>query len=119
MTSNSSLRDFLEEWETLTEAEGKAIGLSLWSKVVQCQTRKKDLQSALSALGQQGRPQPPEIRDLVQRVIAMEATNLQLLEKHQEKLAASRSSLTASSRNLHRIRSAYSARRDSVWNSFS
>ncbi len=119
MIPSSSLREFLEEWQTLSEAEGKAIALSLWPKVDQCQARKKELQSALTALGRQGQPLSPELRALVQHVIALETANAQLLEKQREKLIAGKSALNASSRNLHRIRSAYSARRDSVWNSFS
>lgn len=121
MSERDRLHALCDEWSRLSESEGAAIEASDWSAVKECQNRKKLLQTQISSEAQKVKATSADLVSgpLIQKLMAQELHNQALLNQKQQKLREKKEDIDRSSRNLVKVRSAYSRRPDSIWNSFS
>ena len=115
------LRGLLREWRALSELEGESIEGCDWLKVACCQRRKGALQPRITQAVQWARAEGggSEMDMMVAPLIELEIRNRQRLAEQRQKLLDKQEALGKSSRALCRVRSAYSLRREALWNSFS
>lgn len=124
MNMREEIAGLLGKWSSLTEAERQAIEQADWKSLAGVQADKKFLQEGLSRLLEQDGNSPGQdlksgFRLEVQKLISMEMHNADLLSTAMKEASGSREVLERTSRNLRRVQSSYSQKREGVWNSYS
>lgn len=130
MSAWNDLHEYYRQWRALTLEEGEAIQLGVWAKVDGCQTAKYKLQgsiqqtvdlirSELAAKGEGTGAYDLEFRAIVAELVSLEKRNSEWLADQKLKTQLALNELTASSRNLRGVRSAYGPPRQAVWQSYS
>ena len=119
-----------EEWRSLTNREGKAIGEGDLSQLTDCQDQKELLQVKIDALenflrsaGDWIAPSRRLFRNdvelLIQELIALERRNQTLLESKKHDIEDRQNELLHVTRKLRRVHKAYAASAPSAWHSYS
>jgi len=114
-----------DSWEELTRQEGAAIQRNDWQRVSECQTAKKELQRRIIHLTDAARTEvdsggfEQELRPIINRLIAMENSNVELLAEQRRTAELHKAELDQSSRNLRRMHKSYAQPQQSVWHSYS
>jgi hypothetical protein len=127
MNAREDIAHLLEEWRTLTQAEGVAIRSAEWPKVQEIQSRKVELQKSLNAAEANWAAENPEaktaakpFRAEVGRLISLEARNAELLAAQLRRARMDQEKLEQAGRNLRKIKSSYTRRMSlTAWQCYS
>lgn len=130
MNCQETVNALYENWRALSEAEGEAINAGDWDRVNRCQDEKQHLQERIikateslqkEAVAQGLNPKRTErgLRPIVERLIALELRNQELLASRRQAAEAEKAALERSGRNLRQVHQAYGGTRNAAWESYS
>ena len=130
MNSQETVNALYEDWRILSETEGSAITAADWDRVNECQDEKQRLQNRIiqatealqkEAVAQGLNPKRTErgLRPIVERLIALELRNQELLASKRQAAEMEKAELERSGRNLRQVHQAYGGARDAAWESYS
>lgn len=120
MNRPDPLPELLQEWRSLTMAEGKALRARDWPRANECQTAKQDLQPRLARALAILEPDGLEsARPMITEIIALATANNEWITGQKEALKASQLQLDENTRNLRRVRQSYAAPSPARWQSYS
>jgi hypothetical protein len=127
MSARDTIIGLLQEWFRLTQTEARAIEARSWRDVCSAQAAKSRLRPLLDAAmtglpaAQKASGEIPDqsIRSRIGQLIAMEASNANLLAEQKRKAGMRMQSLVDARRNLARLRRSYLPRPDMVFDSYS
>jgi hypothetical protein len=120
MNPPEPLPELLEEWRSLTLAEGAALRARDWSRANECQSAKQELQPQLARALAGVEPTGLEsARPMITEIIALATANNEWLTGQKAVLKAHQLQLDENSRNLRRVRQSYSAPSPARWQSYS
>lgn len=130
MSANQNLLNAYGSWEQFTQSEGAAIARADWPGVSECQKNKQELQRQIIHLTDAARAESVEagldtkrfetdLRQIVNRLIAMESRNSELISERRQSAELQRAELDQTSRNLRRMQKSYTQPSTAVWQSYS
>ena len=130
MSAKQNLLNAYESWDQLTQREGAAITRSDWMGVSECQKNKQELQRQIINLTDAARAESLEagvetkrfdtdLRQIVNRLIALENSNSELISERRQTAELQRAELDQTSRNLRRMQKSYVQPATAVWQSYS
>ena len=130
MSARQNLLNAYESWEQLTQREGSAISRSDWPGVTECQKTKQELQRNIIQLTDAARAESIEagielkrfdndLRQVVNRLIALENSNSQLLSERRQPAELKRAELENTTRTLRRMQKSYTQPATAHWQSYS
>jgi hypothetical protein len=109
----SALSDLLEafaQWRAWTEVESAALQDSNWALLASCHSAKEQLQPRIAELSDKAELNQ-EIRSTVAQLLALEASNADLLKRRLAVCRARASELRQAGHNLVRVHRSYGALR--------
>jgi hypothetical protein len=130
MSCQETIHALYEDWRILSEKEGAAISAGDWERVSVCQDQKQDLQNCIikatealqkEAATQGVNPKRTErgLRPIVERLIALELRNQELLAARRNAAEIEKAELERSGRNLRQVHQTYGGAREAAWKSYS
>ncbi|MBI3415590.1 MAG: hypothetical protein HY043_09780 [Verrucomicrobia bacterium] len=130
MSCQQTIHALYEDWRVLSETEGEAISAGDWERVNGCQDQKQHLQNRIikatealqnEAVAQGVNPKRTErgLRPIVERLIALELRNQELLSAKRQTADAEKAELERSERNLRQVHQSYGGTREAAWESYS
>jgi hypothetical protein len=130
MSAKQNLLNAYESWEQLTHHESAAISRADWPGVSECQKNKQELQRSIIHLTDAARAESDEagvdkkrfdtdLRQIVNRLIALENNNSELISERRQTAELQRAELDQTSRNLRRMQKSYAQPASAVWQSYS
>lgn len=113
--------DLLNEWRSLTEAEGEAIEAEDWARVSSSQASKQLLQARISDGGTEASADSKSTGLQIEwrRIIAAEERNLALLNQKMDENREQRDGLSGRSKKLDQIKTSYASAPATYWTSYS
>ena len=120
----NSITQLCNEWRRLTESETAAIHARDWAALTEVQRQKFDLRSAFDAAAARGSDSDEPVRRralraIVEQLMAMERTNLDLLSAHVSAAQGEQQRLAASMQNLRRLHRYTVQSASPAWQSYS
>lgn len=130
MIAQQDLIDAYAAWEQWTQREGAAIEAGNWRRVSECQQTKLDLQGRIIQLtdavnaqcaeaGLDPKNFEPELRRIINDLIALETRNTERLSKRRRSAEAQDLELNGASRQLRQVQKSYVHRAPGAWHSYS
>jgi hypothetical protein len=126
MNAREDIARLLEEWRTLTQAEGAAIRSATWAKLREIQARKVDLQKSLAFAEANWLAENPAAVSSkpfqleIGRLISLESRNAELLAAQLRRARLDQERLEQAGRNLRKVRSSYTlGRASTAWQCYS
>ena len=122
------IRARLDQWRTLTVAEGEAIRLGRWCEVEQLQRAKQQLQPLIQQAidgwrtllaGREHDTVSAGFRHSVAELIQQETANAECIAARRRRMQHVREELESTTRQLHHVRQAYAPAAPVLWQSFS
>lgn len=130
MSAKQNLLNAYGSWEQFTQSEGDAIVRADWPGVSEYQKNKQELQRQIIQLTDAARAESVEagldtkrfetdLRQIVNRLIALENRNSELISERRQSAELQRAELDQTSRNLRRMQKSYVQPSTAVWQSYS
>ncbi len=130
MNARENLVVAYADWERWTQREGLAIQEENWHQVTQCQKAKLELQGRIISLTDAANAEraeaglnrndfEPNIRRIVNGLIALETRNAELLSGRRQEAAARMAELDQAAGNLRRVQESYGRASQTAWHSYS
>ena len=130
MSAQVKLMSLYEDWRAWTQVEGDAILTMDWGRVAQCQSAKKELQSAIARRTQDARDElhlqggdqqvlDGPLRAVVNELISLEMRNQEYLSGQRVVLEKDRLDIEEGGRRVAKIHKSYTAPASAGWEQYS
>lgn len=119
MTVAADFQELLRLWRDTTLEERQAIDDGHWETVAACQARKSEWMRDWPFPATNLQAEPPEIRALVEEILALERRNYDKLTATLDNTRAQLEAIGQSRQHLRQLRRAYGGARASAWESWS
>ncbi|MCX8157000.1 MAG: hypothetical protein N3J91_11235 [Verrucomicrobiae bacterium] len=119
MTATADLLERLQQWRDTTLEERQAIQGGHWELVAACQARKSEWMRDWPFAPTHLAGEPPEVRALVEEILALERGNYDALTAGLENTRQQLAAIGQSRQHLRQLRRAYGSGRASAWESWS